>query len=136
MSKLTVTTEVVQRVLDDNPDLSAHGLRPPRNRSWDFDLARDRAYLLDDRGLDEIQRCVDWFSTAKLSARVYEDGPSSYGVKHMVEAGPPVHYVSNGAAIVAAILCGVPMRDDGGPNPLLGINRRWYNAEHERVRPV
>lgn len=130
---MTVTPADIRRVLDEHPQLSAHGLRPPRSVAAQFDMSEMRSYLTDERGLDEVQRCVDWFSTAELNAKAYDDSPSSYSVKHVVEAQPPRRYVSNGAAVVAALLCGVPIHDDGSPNPGLGLNRRWYDAEHDRV---
>jgi hypothetical protein len=110
----------VQQVLDQNPDLSANG--------WRYKGSRHDPEMLEER-FQQFRFALttpDGIAQIETACRyLHLHGPKtrngSYGLKHDMERwGQSVGlagYVSNGAAIVAAILCGHGIeRERNSPN--------------------
>lgn len=123
-----VTVESIEAVLVDWPQLTYFGFRSPGSDNY----GPERAELLGDRAMSEIQFSRDWLRSAKLTAQAGPRSPSSYWVKHVVERVRG-EYVSNGSLIVAALLAGVPISRPEGPNARVAVNRRWLDKVPQRM---
>ena len=107
-------------MLDQNPDLSANGWRYKGSRH-DPEMPEERFQqfrfaLTTPDGIAQIETACQYLRQFGPSPR-----NGSYGLKHDIEYwGSDVGlepYVSNGAAIVAAILCGYRIkRERNSPN--------------------
>jgi hypothetical protein len=113
-----ISPAVVQQVLNENPDLSANGFRFKGSRfetemsPEEFD--RYRVQLVSQRSLEEIATTCEYLKHLGIQR-------GSYGLKHDVENWGRDHgmsgYVSNGSAIVGAILSGYKVvRERNSPN--------------------
>lgn len=122
-----VTVENVQEVLDAVPSLTYFGFRSPDSDNY----AAERATLIGERGLAEIQFCRDWLRTARLTARAGVTSPSSYWIKHVAERVRG-EYIANGSLIVAALLAGVPAKQQG-VNARVAVSRKWLEAVSREV---
>jgi hypothetical protein len=98
------TNDQIQKVLADNPGLSAAG----------FDVG-DPSYTFEADEYEMIRRCCDWIEKNVTPTHNIRTTISSYGFKHIVERETGA-YVINGAFIVAAILMGYQYRIRGGIN--------------------
>lgn len=113
-----ITNGDVERILKEHPRLTEFGYdHPDVTQQAKVDSSREA--LL--RQLPEIQAAHDWLLTLHF---VPADKPwsTSYGLKHVGADSGELHYVTNGAMIVAAILAEAPMRI-GRPNPAIGLSR-------------
>lgn len=93
----------VHRVLAEYPELGVHGFMvyPPLAPGRDF--------------VDQVETACHWLAGAPARRRLLIKH-GSYRVKHLVERSERT-YISNGAAIVAAVLVGFrPVRSRPGPN--------------------
>lgn len=117
-----ITAEAIEAVLADWPQLTYFGFRSPDSDNY----GPERAELLGDRAIAEIQFSCDWLRSAKLTAKAGPKSPLSYWVKHVVERVRG-DYVSNGSLIVAALLAGVSISRPEGPNARVAVNRRWLD---------
>ncbi len=130
---MNVTEADVQAVLNAHPALTVNGYGTPnitRIRIKDpaqivAEHERDRRRLTGDRALFEIQAAADWLGT-RQPRKTATDGPSSYGLKHVMERATGT-YVTNGAFIAAALILGLPV-DLDGLNPSIGVTLRSVNA--------
>lgn len=132
---MNVTEADVRAVLDAHPALTAEGYgqsnlsRRKTREEREADRLRNRAALTGPHALSRIQASVDFLSTLQ-PRRTATEGPSSYGLKHVMEhAGGP--YVTNGEFIAAALLLGLPI-EFCGLNPLIGVTRRSVDAVRKR----
>lgn len=116
-----VTAETVSAVLEDWPQLTYFGFRSPDSDNY----GPERAELLGDRAIAEIQFCRDWLRSGKLTAKAGPRSPSSYWVKHVIERVRG-DYVANGSLIVAALLADVPIKPEGS-NARVAVSRRWLD---------
>ncbi|CAN7592340.1 hypothetical protein LJR175_004392 [Variovorax sp. LjRoot175] len=90
-------------MLAEYPEIGVHGFQvfPPLRPGADF--------------VEQVETAYAWFADAPLRRRLLIQH-GSYRVKHLVERSART-YVSNGAAIVAAVLAGFePVRSRPGPN--------------------
>ena len=116
-----ITAENVREVLDAVPALTYFGFRSPDSDNY----AAERAELVGERALAEIQFCRDWLRTARLTARAGVKSPSSYWIKHVAERVRG-EYIANGSLIVAALLAGVPAKQQG-VNARVAVSRKWLD---------
>lgn len=111
----------VMQALSTQPELAVDGFRhvtrhgpfPPT----EAEFAASRAKFLDERYLRQIETACAYYRGFGIDTR-----SGSYGLKHRVErwgasqAGL-VGYVTNGCAIVAAVMCGYKViREKNSPN--------------------
>lgn len=127
---MIVTPESVQAVLDAHPLLTVEGYgHPRRGRVTPEERAEahrnNRAALTGAHSAAEVQASVDWLATL-TPRKTATDGPSSYGLKHIMERATGT-YVTNGAFITAALLLGLPVLLDD-LNPAIGVTRRSVEA--------
>ena len=128
-----ITAETIAAVIADHPTLTVGGYWTRFFESCTPDgFPMDRALLTEPETVEQVRLCAAWLAGQRWSKGIGVKSPSSYGVKHRVEewAG---RYIYNGAAIVAALILGVPVRPPGWdrPNPALGIVRQrgtWASA--------
>lgn len=117
---LRIVQATVRQILDDHPDLCANGWRYKGSRH-DPEIPEERfqqhrSALTTPDGIAQIEIACRYLRQFGPSPR-----SGSYGLKHDAEHwGREVGlagYVSNGAAIVAAILCGYRIkRGRNSPN--------------------
>lgn len=121
ITRFQVTRVTVRRVLNQHKDLSRKGFNyvNPGNQSAPVSAEQWqewRDYLEKEVGLDEITTACEYILSHDIP-----DWWGSYTLKHVAERwgrenGYSV-YVSNGAVIVAAILCGFSiLREENSPN--------------------
>jgi len=117
-----VTKSTIGQVLVDLPDLTMNGFsfsdRGKPCPATDLELLVWRFDLLSPHRVPEIQTACDYIRQFPIEDQQPVD---SYALKHRAERwGRTVGkegYVCNGAAIVAAILCGYPIiREKNSPN--------------------
>ena len=116
-----VNVDAIRKVLNQNQNLTRNGFDhtdhqnrpvpnlPEERHEW-------RAHLLSAEGLAEITTACEYILSKDIP-----DWWTSYTLKHAAERWGRRHgyfgYVSNGAAIVAAILCGFTILElDNDPN--------------------
>jgi hypothetical protein len=102
-SPTTPAVEDVQRVLATYPDLGVHGFAvfPPLPPGPDF--------------VEQVETAYGWIANAPARRRLLIQR-GSYFVKHRIEETTRT-YISNGAAIAAAVLAGFePVRSRPSPN--------------------
>lgn len=117
-----ITAENVREVLDAVPALTYFGFRSPDSDNY----AQERAELVGDRALAEIQFCRDWLrDQAVHTLRAGPRAPSSYWIKHVAERVRG-EYIANGSLIVAALLAGVPVKQQG-VNARVAVSRKWLD---------
>lgn len=127
----SVNRNDVEQILKEHPELNSFGVGLYDNEKNPSELQRGREYLLNQRGLEEIKRAMDYLTLCGYRKSINYNS-SSYGLKHRVEryyrdsncCGN--NYVSNGAFIVAALLCGfkIKSKEWSGPNVFLNISNR------------
>lgn len=88
---------------------------------------QDRKRLLMATG--QVTRAVQWLSGAE-KIRTTNKRIDSYGLKHLFERATGEGYLSNGALICAALICGFKIATiDGGPNVCLNISQKFINQQ-------
>lgn len=102
--------------LDAYPNLTDNGWSNPR----EADFAERRAYLLASD--EDINRARKWLRQFERTATV-RPWACSYHLKHLCERETGA-YISNGALIAAALLEGLKMRHDHGPNCEFNLKKR------------
>lgn len=127
---MIVTLEAVRAVMDAHPLLTDEGYgHPNRGRVTPAERAeahrRNRDALATDWTVAAVQGSVDWLATL-TPRKTATDGPSSYGLKHIMERATGT-YVTNGAFITAALLLELPVLLDD-LNPAIGVTRRSVEA--------
>lgn len=118
------TASGIERVMADEPDLSTYGYKFASRDAWNDGVKFESYRAL--MGTPDFERQVET-ALAYINAKgIGKLG--SYGLKHKVERwaaerGAP-QYISNGAAICAAIIAGYsPRREPNSPNCGFTLNR-------------
>jgi len=115
-----ITSAHIQRVLAKHPDLCIDGLRygstSPNSCYTDARFPERRAMFLEPEYLPHIVTAYEYLNHFELYKRV-----GSYGLKHLMEnwgrANGLASYVTNGCAILAAILAGYQILRTSYPSP-------------------
>lgn len=136
----SVSFEVLQRIVGDNPDLSLNGWRYSHFDGADHE--HSQAALRS--AIDQFDRAVEYLSTVKRRKSPYK-GCTSYTWKHRAERfhrdqRPGDPYVANGAFIAAAIHLGFAIeREFNSPNCFINISsgeRGLKNPGLASYRPI
>lgn len=110
----------IAAVLKQRPDLTIDGLAGHRRP----DFEQRQAELL--AATDQFERAVAWFSLVpKVKTAVIKGSQYSYKIKHEIGSWSG-GYVSNGAAIAAALHMGFAIKDSGD------IINCWIAASKKR----
>lgn len=110
----------MKKVLDQHPDLSIDGWRygncKPDSLYGDTQFPSRRAMFMDMEYLSQIATAYEYFWHFDIHIKA-----GSYGLKHRIEkwggAEGLEHYVTNGCAILAALMSGYEaVREPNSPN--------------------
>jgi hypothetical protein len=135
----TTRHDASRQVLEENPDLSANGFRFTESRFQPemppAEFERYREALVSPAGLKQIETACEYFGLFGPTPRNW-----SYGLKHDMERwGQSVGlagYVSNGSAIVAAILCGYGIkREQNSPNCVVTSGCTHADRLDQKTKP-
>jgi hypothetical protein len=133
--------------LQEIADAGSYLQEVKKNRLTKFEASRDQ--LLDSQQSDQVMRAMALFSTLTPTKGVGARSRCSYGIKHLAEQvtfdlGDGLvlepEYVSNVAAIIAAVDQKFPIKSAGGtsPNVDIGITvgslRAAENEQRKRQR--
>ena len=107
---MNVTLDDVKRVMEKYQQLNRWGFlfrrKDGRQSKEDYENEMNgvRAELLGAECLEEINKCAAWINQYISPIQCFNTKRTSYGLKHFAEHR--CGYISNGAFIVAALLCG------------------------------
>ena len=131
---------LVQVAIEREPRVTAFGLgvydqSKKTADAIDKEFKQDRAYLLSDAGLDEVEACARWLDL-QLRTKTFNRQHTSYGYKHNVErwSGRVLkndRHICNGALIAAALGMGFDFKPDHGGSPNV-----WLNLSERRLKVV
>jgi hypothetical protein len=138
--------QIVRALLDRDEDLRLHGvflpqlvnLQPQDSREAKVEKRKSehkaqRTEMLNEAAIGAFIACCKWLDGAART-KAPNKTISSYGAKHVVE-GLTGLYIPNGVFIAAAMYKRFEMkRDYPSPNVTLGIGKRWYDEQFDRMR--
>ena len=124
---MSIHPEQLDALVDQYPLLNAAGYGVPDDGPED--LRTLRAELR--QSLDQVSRCAEWYRRVPWTRTLHRSSPTSYRIKHAVEEASGV-YISNGAAIAAALLVEVPVRLNQF-NPRIGVSSLTAALYRQRV---
>ena len=134
---ITRPADAIAKIAGDYPDLSAYGFRFASRLGWNENdsFAKHRAVMAKEDFADQVNTAVAYLAENGLGKH------GSYALKHRCERwGDRVglrSYVSNGAAIVAAIMMGyMPVIEANSPNCLFRPGGKHFekNSSSQRSR--
>jgi hypothetical protein len=105
----TVTAELIEAVLKRNTEIK-------------YDMTSPEA-------ISQVQTSVDWFLQMPKTQTLRKSSPTAYAVKHRIERQPTGYkgYISEEAAMIAAIICGFPYSLNDGR---IGLDEEYYQKWH------
>lgn len=138
MTHRTMTTEDLQRIIDQVPMLNDHGISvynakrcTPEERAKELEAGR--AHLM--RSLPKCNKVCAWLEGIKPTKRPNGRIGTSYSLKHIAER--EIGYITNGVFIAAAVFCGYPYRIiSGSPNVILGMSKKSIDQRTLRVESL
>ena len=126
----------IKAVMDQHPDLNYFGCGLRLNTSGGdlrMEPATDQDRQLLLRATGQVARAVQWLSGAG-KRKTINKRIDSYGLKHLFERSTGHQYLSNGALICSALICGFKFDvSDGGPNVFLNISQKFINQQDARA---